>query len=264
MSTPQKKLPLSAKLSYGLGGYAEHNLNNTINMMANPILNVTLGVSPALVGIVLAAPRFWDAFTDPIMGGVSDRWNSKYGRRKPFIFIGGMLSAMFFVIMWMMPRGMSEMQYFSYFLITSLLFYTCFTVFGVPYYALGFEMSSDYGERTEIQTYRSIFSFISGFAVQWMFWLIQRDVFSDSLEGMRWVAGGSSLIIVGCIILTVLYCTERTQDPVSQKKYSIMSSFVTTLSCRPFLLIIGVIVAVLFGILLVMQMALYINIWPCP
>lgn len=261
MSDEKKKLSLKSKLSYGLGGFAEHNLNNTINMMANPILNVTLGVSPTLVGMALAIPRLWDAFTDPLMGTISDQSLSRFGRRRPFILVGGLLSALFFVLMWMMPRGLSEMAYFTLFLSASLLFYTCFTVFGVPYNALGLEMSSDYGERTEIQTYRSVFSFASGFAVQWMFWLTQRDIFADTLEGMQWVSGGTALIIVACVLFTVFYCPEPKSIVRQREKTSVFKSFKETLSCKPFLLVVGVIVCVLCGILLVMQLALYINIY---
>lgn len=260
-SADNAKVPFRSKLAFGLGGFAEHNLNNTVNMMANPVLNVTLGVNPALVGTLLAIPRIWDAFTDPLMGAISDRFDSKYGRRKPFILVGGLLSAVFFFLMWQLPRGMGEMTTFSFFLVASLLFYTCFTVFGVPYLALGAEMSPSYEERTVIQTYRAIFGFISGFSINWLYWLTQRDVFSDTLNGMQWVAGGTSLIIVGCVLLTVFLCKERNVATTKAAKISVLESFKETMTCRPFLLVVGVIVSVLCGILLVMQMALYINIY---
>ena len=255
------KLPIRSKLAYGFGGFAEHNMNNTVNSMANPVLNVTLGVNPAMVGLLLAIPRIYDAFADPIMGGISDRFESKYGRRKPFILVGGLLSALFFFLMWQIPRGMGEMGYFAFFLTASLLFYTCFTVFGVPYIALGMEMSPDYGERTVIQTYRGIFGFISGFAIQWLFWLSQRSCFSDTLNGMQWVAGGSSLILFGFVLMPVLFCKERNLSTVKTPKISVIKSFKETIKCRPFVLVILTIVSVLCGILLVMQMALYINIY---
>ena len=255
------KLSFVSKLAYGLGGFAEHNMNNTVNSMANPVLNVTLGVNPAMVGLLLAIPRVYDAFADPIMGGISDRFGSKYGRRKPFILVGGLLSALLFFLMWQIPRGMGETGYFAFFLAASLLFYTCFTVFGVPYIALGMEMSPDYEERTVIQTYRGIFGFISGFLIQWIFWLTQRDCFSDTLNGMQWVAGGSSLILCAFVILTVLFCKERNVSSSHGPKISVIQSFKETLRCRPFVLVILAIVSVLCGILLVMQMALYINIY---
>jgi len=256
-----KKLPFASKFAYGLGGFAEHNMNNTVNSMANPVLNVTLGVNPAMVGLLLAIPRIYDAFADPIMGGITDRCQSKYGRRKPFILIGGLLSAVLFFLMWQIPRGMGEVGYFTFFLTASLLFYTCFTVFGVPYIALGMEMSPDYEERTVIQTYRGIFGFLSGFAINWLYWLTQRECFADTLHGMQWVAGGTSFILFACVILTVLFCKERNVSSSHGPKISVIQSFKETLKCRPFLLVILTIVSVLCGILLVMQMALYINIY---
>jgi len=62
------KLPLRSKLAYGVGGFAEHFTNNVPAIMASPILNVTLGVSPVLIGIALGIPRILDAFVDPVVG----------------------------------------------------------------------------------------------------------------------------------------------------------------------------------------------------
>jgi GPH family glycoside/pentoside/hexuronide:cation symporter len=93
------------------------------------VLNVGLGINPALVGTLQAIPRLTDALTDPVMGYVSDNANTRYGRRRPFIFAGAILVGLTFALMWQLPAGMSEMFYFWFFLAGSILFYMFYTVF---------------------------------------------------------------------------------------------------------------------------------------
>ena len=71
-----------------------------------------LGLNPALFGLAMTIPRIWDAFTDPIMGCYSDRYQSKWGRRRPFIFTGAFLMAISFLSIWMVPKNLSEIGIF--------------------------------------------------------------------------------------------------------------------------------------------------------
>ena len=95
---PKKKdgvLSKAEKTAWGVSGSSENILHNTTNIMANPILNIGLGVSPMLVSVALTVPRIWDAFTDPLMGRISDNFKSRFGRRRPFILLGGILTDLF-------------------------------------------------------------------------------------------------------------------------------------------------------------------------
>jgi GPH family glycoside/pentoside/hexuronide:cation symporter len=114
------------------------------------VLNVGLGMNPALVGTLQAIPRFTDAITDPVMGYISDNTRSRYGRRRPYIFIGSILVGLIFALMWQLPAGYSEMFYFWFFLAGSFLFYLAYTIFATPWVALGYEMTPDYHERTRL------------------------------------------------------------------------------------------------------------------
>lgn len=99
-TAPNDRVGLGAKTAYGLGGLAENTMHNSVNNMANPVFNVGLGVAPALIGIATSVFRLWDAITDPVMGIISDRFESRFGRRKPFIVLGAIVSALFFIAIW--------------------------------------------------------------------------------------------------------------------------------------------------------------------
>lgn len=147
------KLSIKEKLSVGTGGLAVSLGNQSVRTTGQAVLNMILKISPLFVGIVLAIPLLWDAITDPIMGNISDNFRSKYGRRRPFILLGAILMGITFASIWMIPMEWSDAGKLAWFLVTSLLFYTAYTIFSVPYIGLTYEMTPDYDERTSVQGY---------------------------------------------------------------------------------------------------------------
>jgi GPH family glycoside/pentoside/hexuronide:cation symporter len=147
------KLSFKEKFSVGTGGLTVSLGNQSVRTTGQGVLNMILGIPSQFVGIVLAIPLLWDAITDPIMGNFSDNFRSKYGRRRPFILIGAILMGLTFSSIWMIPMGWSDTGKLAWFLVTSLLFYTAYTIFSVPYIALTYEMTPDYEERTTVQGY---------------------------------------------------------------------------------------------------------------
>ena len=139
---PEDRISLLHKLIYGLGAFVNNLLAAAIGGMAI-ILNLGLGMNPALVGLLGALPRLTDALTDPLMGYISDNTRSRWGRRRPYIFVGAILAGVTFMLLWQLPLGHSENFYFWYFLIGSIIFYLGYTIFATPWVALGYELTPD-------------------------------------------------------------------------------------------------------------------------
>ena len=139
-TAPQDRIPFFQKLVYGLGAFVNNLLAAAIGGMVI-VLNLGLGMNPALVGLVSAIPRLTDAFTDPLVGFISDNTRSRWGRRRPYIFVGAIAVGIVFAILWQLPPGKSESYYFWYFLVGSLIFYLVYTVFATPWVAMGFELT---------------------------------------------------------------------------------------------------------------------------
>ncbi len=214
----------------------------------------------------MTIPRIWDAITDPVMGAISDNFSSRFGRRRPFVFVGGILTAVAFAAIWWIPRGLGEQGTFFAFLGMLLLYYTAFTIFVVPYLALGFEMTPDYNERTRVMSYRSFFSTGAGFAMNWLYWLSQREVFDDIVHGMRWVGIGYGVVLACAALIPALFVKEAyrpppTELPKRDKGWGFVASIKGTLSTKPFLLVIAACVSVIIGVLSIMQVGLYLNIF---
>jgi GPH family glycoside/pentoside/hexuronide:cation symporter len=106
-TAPADRIPFRLKLVYGLGAFVNNLLAAASGGMMI-VLNLGLGMNPALVGLLGALPRLWDAFIDPVMGYVSDNTRTRWGRRRPYIFIGAISVGIVFALLWQLPPGRSE------------------------------------------------------------------------------------------------------------------------------------------------------------
>ena len=109
-----------------------------------------LGFSPFMWGVLFFVPRILDAVTDPVMGFITDNTRSRWGRRRPYIFLGAIITGLAYVVMWQLYEENSLTFNFTYFLGMSLIFFVGLTIFATPYVAMGYEMSPDFHERTRL------------------------------------------------------------------------------------------------------------------
>ncbi|MGE4490645.1 MAG: MFS transporter [Kiritimatiellales bacterium] len=252
------QLPRHQKLAWGMGGMT-NDLINVINVLAIPIYSIALGVSPVLIGIALTIPRLWDAFSDPIMGYLSDNFRSRWGRRRPLILLGAVLLCITFPLLWTPNPNWSQNVLFGYFLLMLIGYYTAYTVWSVPWNALGFEMTSDYNERTRVQAWRSVFAVSAGLFISWTYKLC--FLFNkNEVIGARYVG-----VLIGIILLitgaaSAFFCRER-MEVQKQEKIKLGPAFSITLKNRPFLMVCGTVSLFIVGFFLVYPMAIYVNIY---
>lgn len=152
------------------------------------------------------------------MGYVSDNTKSRFGRRKPYIFMGAILSGLMFIMLWQMNPEASSLFNFWYFLLVSLLFIGANTIFSTPLIALGYEMTSDYKERTRLMGFAQIMGQFAWMIVPW-FWVIiaNPDLFANQAEGVRtmaWVVGGACIFLG---MLPGLFCNEIDQKNITNQ-----------------------------------------------
>lgn len=249
------------KKFYGPGGFSENMAANSVAQLVNPVFAIALGVSPALVGLAMAIPRFVDAFTDPIMGSISDNWKGKWGRRRPFIVIGAILSGLCTALIWWTPENAST-DFQFYWLVAFLLISTVgTTAFGVPYVALGMESPSSKNERTSWMAWRSFYHKLSGVGVQWLFFLVQLSVFAGSLWGARIVGAVVGLVIAITGILPALLIKENPAHFEKVEQVPLMKSWGLTLRDRNFLVLAGTAVLIFCSILLVDTLGFFLSVY---
>ena len=166
-------VPFGQKIAFGLGMLA-NQMFPAIMSIFMVVLVQDLGFPGWMWGVLFFLPRLMDAFTDPIMGFISDNTRSKWGRRRQYVFVGAILSALTFAVLWQLYRENGLDYNFTYFLICSFLFYLSFTVFSVPYVAMGYEMSDSFHERTNIMAVAQWIGQWAWVIAPW-FWVIMYD-----------------------------------------------------------------------------------------
>lgn len=115
-----------------------------------------LGISPVWAGLALLVPRLWDAIIDPFVGAISDRTRSRWGRRRPYLLVGGLTFGVAFALIFQAPADASESVKIVYVAALYLLTSTAFTFYDVPYSSMAAEMTSDYAGRTLLIGYKMI------------------------------------------------------------------------------------------------------------
>ena len=255
-------LPFKEKVAFGTGEFTNRYGENGVNDIATPVYNMILGLSPALIGTVLMLMRLWDAITDPIMGYVSDNWKGKFGRRKPFLLIGSLLMSVAYPLIWFASPEWTEQSKTIYFFCLSIIFFTSYTIYSVPFRALATEMTPDYEERTTIRIYSAFFNKVFMLMLPWIFPLTQTELFPDPATGIRILAGVSSLLILVSGIVCAKYPQERYHKVAAdQERVQLVSSFKSFLKDPNFLILHGVGLGLLCSILLVATFGLYVNIY---
>lgn len=250
------RVPLMEKLVLGVGSLASFFGYVAVNSLAYPVYNMILGVSPVLVSVALMIPRLWDAFTDPVMGRISDNCHSRFGRRKPFIVVGALLMGLVFGIIWMVPENWSQSAQFVFFISTQILFFTFFTVFYVPYTALTYEMTPDYNERTRVMAYNAFFHKLGEFFYQWaipLASLISLTFFAGSLiEGQEGLSFGGIRVtgwLIGLVglagfgLLPGLLVRERFKKKTKhQEKVKLFASAKEAFANLAFVILVSIII----------------------
>ncbi|RIK45038.1 MAG: MFS transporter [Chloroflexi bacterium] len=152
-----EKLPVATKLAYGAGDFGTAIVAALKGFFLLIFLTDVARLDPAAAGSILLITKIWDAVNDPMVGWLSDRTRTRWGRRRPWILFGAIPFGLLFFLLWLTPPLGDTGKYF-YYLLIALLGDAAFTAVNLPYTALTPELTRDYDERTSLNSYRFGFS----------------------------------------------------------------------------------------------------------
>ncbi len=276
-TAPEDRVKFSHKLAYGAGAFVNNLLAAASGGMMI-VLNLGLGMNPALVGLLGALPRLTDAFTDPLMGYISDNARTRWGRRRPFIFGGAIAAGIIFAVLWQLPGARSETFYFVWFLVGSILFYMGYTVFATPWVALGYELTPDYHERTRLMGTQNFVGQLAYMVSPWFLWIMNSGRFfrdaagePDQVSGAAGLAVVVALVAMGLGVLPAIVLRERMQTVASAEKTpgkgirrnlaEFFKGFGVTLANGPFIKLCLATFLVFNGFILISSFQFYVIIY---
>ena len=209
MASTTNKVSYGQKIAFGVGMFANQMFPAILGIFM-VVLVQDLGFPGWMWGILFFLPRVFDSITDPIMGFISDNTKSRWGRRRQYVFIGAIIMGVAFVIMWQLYRENGVNYNFTYFLLWSFLFYLGLTIFSVPYVAMGYEMSNDFHERTEIMAIAQWIGQWAWVIAPW-FWVVMYDPewFATADVATRELAIWVGLFCMICAMVPAIFLKSK-------------------------------------------------------
>jgi Na+/melibiose symporter and related transporters len=192
---PEKdRIPFPQKLAFAVGQNTEYVASTLItSTLWMPFFNIGLGISPVVLGVVLMIMRAWDAISDPLVGNLSDNTRTRWGRRRPYIFVASITTALLFPFLWNFPDSVADGSSFLgkvvdfipfvsnsslgpmeraaavYLTIIGLLYFTSFTFWSMSYYGLQLELTPNYDERTRLTALMTLIGKLTSLVTGWTF-----------------------------------------------------------------------------------------------
>lgn len=254
------RVPLRSKAAWGLSGVADTFLVYGLTTLVMPIYNIGYGINAVWLGYALAIPRLVDMLTDPLMGSISDNTRTRWGRRRPYIFAGGILAAVLFPLIWLPPVE-GDVAMMAWFIGAMVMMSLVYTTFAVPCMALGFEFTTDYDEKTRVMAWRLYLSIAAGFSVQWIYKLLVHPAFGGTeAEGIRYVGPAIGIIILLTTLPAAIFLREKKQVQI-QEKINFISALRMTFRNRAFLILMAGYIIIVTSMNTVGSLGLYVNIF---
>lgn len=156
----QDRLPRLTKFLYGISDFGFACTDTTMQVLFAIFMTDVVGLKPAYAAAAIFIGRTWDYINDPLIGFMTDRIRTRWGRRRPFLMVGFIPFGLMFAMMWYRPPTDSQFLLAAYYAIAYFLFDTSYTFVTMPYAALTPELTPDYDERTSLTTFRMAFSIL--------------------------------------------------------------------------------------------------------
>jgi GPH family glycoside/pentoside/hexuronide:cation symporter len=234
-----KKLTRHEKWLYGAGDLGFSLTLTIIGAYFAIFLTDVVGIKPTVAAAAIFIGRTWDYINDPIIGHISDRTRTRWGRRRPFLLFGALPFALAFTLMWWQPPIESKVALAIYYAFLYVLFDAAATFVYMPYMALTPELTQDYDERTAISTIRMFFS-IFGSLVAFTIPLMIVGGFRPENAGRVLMMGLSFAVISALPLLLVFFGTRERAEFMQQVQPNIRQSILAVRGNRPFFFGLGI------------------------
>lgn len=265
-----ERLPLRQKVGFGLGSVLDMWGHWLYASLAFQVFNIFLGVAPGLISTVQAIKIVIDAGSDAVFGWLSDNTRTRYGRRRPFILVGGVLAGIGLPLMFAVGKGWTDTQYFVFMLVSMVIYVPVMSCFNMPWVSLGAEMTPDYHERTSVMAVRNAIQKGPELAMFFAAQFTTLSIFNDAngkpdiLRGAQVYCTILGAIMVAVSIAIFLLVRERYYEKLvsqSQARIPLADTLWRTLRCGPFRTVLTMSLAYSIGTAMVGALGYYATVY---
>lgn len=251
------KVGLRTKILYAMGNVYGGGGFQLVGFLYSIFLSDTIGLNMAYIPFVMLAGKIWDGITDPLMGRITDKTRSKWGRRRPYFLFGSIAVLISYVLLFAPVSFESQGMLLAYAILSYMTFSTIWTVVMVPYFAFGAEITLDYNERTRVMSVSTCFSLFGSILASSVPTLIINS-FPTSKQGYTVMAVVFGAIF-GISVLCVFFSKkEVVREDTNTEKVSFFKSFINALKIRSFRAYVGMFIFGMLGMdIISMIMAYY-------
>lgn len=230
----KEKLPFITNLLYGMGDFG-FSLNNSIITAFFSIFMVTVvGMQPGSVAIILFVGRSWDFVNDLLVGHISDRTRTRWGRRRPFLLFGAVPFGLSFLLLWLSPN-FSQTGLVVYYSLAYIVYEALATFVYMPYFALTPELTSDYDERTKLTSFRMMFNLIGSLTAYVLPLLIVGNNWDLATPRSVLAMGALAGAIAAAPIFGVFLGTKEKKEYQSEERPHFWHSLKAAFKNKPFM-----------------------------
>jgi len=238
MENKNEKLSLWTKLIYGTGDLG-FSMNNSIIAAFFPIFMMdVIGLTPAMVAIILFVGRSWDYVNDPIIGHLSDRTRTRWGRRRPFLLFGAIPFGLSFILLWLSP-DFSKTGLIIYYSLGYIVYEALATTVYMPYFAMTPELTENYDERTKLTSFRMLFNILGSLTAYIFPMLVIGSMIPENAKRVILMAAIAGAIAATPLIGVFLGTREKKEYQI-EKKPKFFPSLKAAFKNRPFVFGAGI------------------------
>jgi GPH family glycoside/pentoside/hexuronide:cation symporter len=245
----KEKLSFWTKVIYGAGDLG-FSMNNSIIAAFFPIFMMdVIGIPPGLAAIILFVGRSWDYVNDPIIGFLSDRTRTRWGRRRPFLLFGALPFALSFVLLWLSPH-FSQTGLIIYYSLGYVIYEAMATLVYMPYYALTPELTEDYDERTRLTSFRMVFNILGSLTAYIFPMLVIGSMVPENTRRVL-LMGVIAGAVAAAPLIGVFLGTREKKEHIHEEKPRLIPSLKAAFKNRPFVFGAGIYLLTWMAILVI-------------
>lgn len=237
------KIPFGKKIGYSVGGATDTLAYDFVALFLMFFMTDMAGINPALAGTIISIGVLWDVITDPIVGALSDKTRTRFGKKRTWLLIAIpciLVSYMLLFTDFNMSTGAKN----AYFIVLSMAFWTGYTMFSVPYYSMGASMTMDNEERTKIRMLGMIVQYVGIFFSNVAPTILVTILLSKGMDTYHaWHYTAWAAAILCTLTLVVVFLSTKgieldIETKQEEKRKNFFKEAIEALKVKPYLILV--------------------------